>query len=81
MINPRLLMAGLLGLAGGVKSEEVPGAPTVNEIWGHPPTKKRVRYQPILTTSEARQKAKRKIRWAIAKQSRKVNYRRHGTRG
>lgn len=69
MIDPRVMLAGLLGASTGAATAR----PTVDDIWGN--EKRRS------ATKIKKRNTLRKRRWKIAKMSRKVNYQRNGTRG
>ena len=70
MIDPRVMLAGLLGASTGAATAR----PTVDDIFGHAPNVKK-------STASQTKNTLRKRRWKIAKMSRKVNYQRNGTRG
>ena len=70
MINPKALLAGLIGAS----ISNVTHRPTVDDIWGN--EKRR-----STTTTIKKRNTLQKRRWKMAKMSRKVNYQRNGTRG
>lgn len=84
MSKHRTLLAGLLGLFGGLPKgggDDDVQRPTVDDVWKQAtPKKEKIKIRNIGQRANMKARLK-KHRWRIARDSRKKNYAVNGTRG
>lgn len=79
--NPKALLAGLMGLFGGLPQKEAEDErPTMDDVWKQA-TKKEKKKERNIGHPANKKRRLRKHKWAIEKASRKKNLLRNGTRG
>lgn len=78
--NTKALLAGLMGLFGGLPQTES-ARPSVDDVWKQGvPKKEKVKERNVGRPANKKSRL-RKHKWAIEKASRKKNLLRNGTRG